>query len=156
MGKVQTRVGDQLSLYLRHLAWLGAKPKPPAGSPRAEKFDTSKAVSRIDQMKAANIVPRMPPLSAPHLFTWLTEMGLTGSDGMNVIPLPWREITAWSERTCIDLSPWESRIIRAASVAYVNETRRAEDETAAAPYHSGEVTAAEIRRECDVLDDVLG
>lgn len=122
----------------------------------AEQFDLAKAISRFDRMKADKVTPRMPPIGAPHLFQWLTEIGLTESSDSGLKPLSWREISAWVERTAVDLAPWEARLIRALSASYVAESRRAEDETAPPPYYTGEVSAAEVQREVNSLRGLLG
>jgi hypothetical protein len=97
----------------------------------------------------------MPPLPLPHMIERWSEIGLTGSNGMSATPLSWAEIAAWQTCTGIKLSPWESRLIRALSLAYVAQSRISEDETCPPPWR-GEVTEAEKAAEVAVLDSVLG
>lgn len=85
----------------------------------------------------------------------LTEIGITGSNGMGTVPLSWAEIAAWQTNTKVALSPWEARMIRALSVAYVNESRPAEDETYPPPWFGG-VSEAGKAAEIAILDAVLG
>jgi hypothetical protein len=96
----------------------------------------------------------MPDSLMPHIVDRLTEIGLTGSDGMSAKPLSWGEIAAWQTNTMIRLSPWEARLIRSLSAAYVAESRRAEDETCPPPWR-GEVTEAEKVAEIAILDAIL-
>lgn len=136
------------------MAWLHATPRPPAESPRHKTFDLAKALSRLDQMKKTGISPQMPDSPMPHVIDRLTEIGLTGSNGMSATPLSWGEIAAWQTNTRIRLCPWEARLIRSLSAAYVAESRRAEEETCPPPWR-GEVTEAEKAVELAILDAIL-
>lgn len=80
---------------------------------------------------------------------------MTGSNGMSATPLPWAEIAAWQANTGVRLSPWEARLMRALSIAYVHQSRISEDETCPSPWR-GEVTEAEKAAEISILDAVLG
>lgn len=151
MGKLQGRASRALTLYVRQLAWLHAVPRPPADTPRAKTFDLTKALSRLAEQKKQGVDPSMPPCPLPHMIERLTEIGLTSSNGMGTVPLSWAEIAAWQTNTHIALSPWEARLIRALSAAYVAESRSAEEEGCPSPWaEAGK--AAEIA----ILDAVLG
>ena len=136
------------------MAWLYATPRPPAESRRHETFDLAKALTRYAQMKKDGFVPQMPPNPMPHVIDRLTEIGLTGSNGMSAVPLPWGEIYAWQQNTHVRLSSWESRLIRSLSTEYVSESRRAECETCPPPW-LGEVTEADKAAEIAILDAIL-
>lgn len=140
---------------MQRLAWLNATPRPPAGSPRAKTFDLATAPSRIEQLRKDRIVPQMPPLPLPHVIERWTEIGMTSSNGMSATPLSWAEIAAWQANTCVRLSPWEARLIRALSQAYIAQSHISEDETCPPPWR-GDVTEAEKQIEVDILDAVLG
>ncbi|WP_243395567.1 phage tail assembly chaperone [Sphingomonas oleivorans] len=137
------------------MAWLNATPKPPEGTKRAEAKDRPPALSRIEQMKRDKITPRMPPNPAPHLITWLVEIGLTEEAGMGRGPISWQSIDAWCNRTSIDLEPWQSRLLRSLSTEYLAESRRAESENCPAPWRA-EVTEREKEVEVARLRMVLG
>ncbi|WP_093011186.1 phage tail assembly chaperone [Sphingobium sp. YR768] len=137
------------------MAWLNATPKPPPGSKRAAAKDQPPPVSRIDQMKRNKIVPQMPPNPAPHIITRLVEIGLTEAAGMGAGPISWQSIDAWCNRTAIDLSPWEARLLRSLSVSYVAEGRKAESENCPAPWRH-EVTDREKEVEVQRLQMLLG
>lgn len=137
------------------MAWLNATPKPPPGSKRAAAKDQPPPVSRIEQMKRSKIVPQMPPCPAPHIITRLVEIGLTEAAGMGAGPISWQSIDAWCNRTAIDLSPWEARLLRSLSVSYVAEGRKAESENCPPPWR-GEVSDREKEVEVERLQMLLG
>lgn len=137
------------------MAWLNATPKPPPGSKRAQAQDAPPALSRIDQMKRDKIVPQMPPNPAPHIIERLVEIGLTEAAGMGSGPITWQSIDAWCNRAGIDLPPWESRLLRSLSVAYVAEGRKAESENCPAPWRAA-VSEREKEVELARLRAVLG
>lgn len=97
----------------------------------------------------------MPPNPAPWILGWLIEIGLTEPAGMGVAPLGWATIDAWCNRTGIDLSPWEARLIRQLSTDYVVMSRTAESETCSPPWRA-EVTQREIETEHERLRLLLG
>lgn len=88
-------------------------------------------------MKADGVEPEMPPLSAPHLFDRLMEIGPVDFGGMDRVTLGWCTIIAWREATSTTLAPWEARLIRRASAEYLAETRRASKVDAVAPWGVG-------------------
>lgn len=106
-------------------------------------------------MKRDKIVPQMPPNPAPHIIQRLLEIGLAEAAGMGTGPVSWQAIDAWANRTGIILSPWEARLIRSLSVAYVAEGRVAESETCPPPWRA-EVSEREKEVELARLRAVLG
>lgn len=130
-------------------------PKPDARSKRARIEPTGPRLSRLDELKRQKITPVMPPNPAPHLIDRLIEIGLTEAAGMGAVPLSWREINAWCDRTGVDLQPWEARLIRTLSSIYLAEGRRAESETCPPPWRAP-VTARERETEEARLRMVLG
>lgn len=137
------------------MAWLNATPKPPPGSKRAQTVDQMPLISRIDKLKRDKITPGMPPNPMPHIITRLVEIGLTEANGMGASPLSWREINEWQRATGVVLSPWEARLIRSLSLAYLSEGRKAESETYPPPWRAP-VTQREIETEEARLRMVLG
>jgi hypothetical protein len=118
------------------MAWLHAKPKPDARSRRGKEEPAESRLSRIDDLKRKKINPPMPPSPAPHIIDRLVEIGLTEAAGMGSGPLSWREIAAWQENTSVQLEPWEARLIRRLSSAYLAEGRRAESENCPPPWRA--------------------
>ncbi|TCP71821.1 hypothetical protein [Sphingomonas sp. PP-CE-1G-424] len=105
----------------------------------------------MEDLKRRKIALQMPPKPAPHIFDWLIEIGLTEAAGMGAVPISSRELAAWQSNTCVRLAPWEARLIRELSKAYLAEGRRAEDETCPPPWgapvtaHDREIEEAQLR-----------
>ncbi|GGB21526.1 hypothetical protein GCM10011380_08880 [Sphingomonas metalli] len=93
----------------------------------------------------------MPPNIMPHVVDRLTEIGLTGSNGMAAVPLSWGEINEWERSSTVRITGWEKRLIRALSVAYVAEGHRAESDTCPPPW-LGEANEATKAAEVAALD----
>jgi hypothetical protein len=125
-------LGEELSLYVRQLAWLMAVPKDPKQKNLAS--DPKEPVSRFEQMKEDGFEPELPPVSAPHLITWLMEIGPVELAGMDRVPISWREIHYWKENAAVDLRPGEARLLRRLSSDYLAESRQAEKPDCPAPY----------------------
>jgi hypothetical protein len=136
------------------MAFLHAVPKPPEGSRRAKLADQTN-ISRLDRLKKDGATVQMPPNPLPHVVDRLVEMGLTEAAGMGLAPLSWLTIDAWQRTTGVELAPWEARLIRRLSLAYLAESRRAESETCTPPWRA-EVTQREIDNELASLQMVLG
>jgi hypothetical protein len=113
------------------------------------------ALSRMAEMKAKKIPVQMPPSPAYHLVEHFIEMGMSEAAGMGMVPLSWREINAWCDRTRVDLAPWEARLIRKLSTEYLAESRRAESENCPPPWRA-EVTQRELDVEQARLELLLG
>lgn len=137
------------------MAWLHATPKPDARSRRGREEPATARLSRIDDLKRKKINPPMPPNPAPHITDWLIEMGLTEAAGMGAVPISSCELAAWQDNTCVRLAPWEARLIRELSKAYLAEGRIAESETCPPPWRAP-VTQRELDIEESQLRMVLG
>lgn len=83
----------------------------------------------------------MPDCDAMHLVHYFFEIGPTVPAGMSEAPIPWSEIEAWEGRTGIELSAWESRVIRRLSVEYIDQIHKSRDPDCDAPFDSEEMTA---------------
>jgi len=116
------------------MAWLHATPKPPDGSIRAKMTGLPALVSRMEQAMKSGVRPKMPPNPLPHVIDRLVEMGLTEAAGMGTVAISWQTLAAWSSMTGIVLAPWEARLIRTLSAAYLAESRGAESENCPAPW----------------------
>ncbi len=155
MGKVQARLRRELTLYVRHMAWLNATPKPDERSKQARPEFERTRLSRIEQMKKDKVPILMPPNPAPGTVTRLMEIGLSEAAGMGSAPLSWLTIDAWQRVTSVILAAWEARLIRHLSVEYLAESRRAESENCPPPWRA-EVTLREREVEQARLESVLG
>lgn len=76
----------------------------------------------------------MPPCALPHIVARWIEIGMTEGGGMAPVALRWGDIVDWQTATGVRLGTWEVRTIRAMSVAYIAEGRRAEEETCPPPW----------------------
>jgi len=119
------------------MAWLHATPKPDADSARGRNEATHVKLSRLEAFRREKIEPPMPPNPAPHIVERLLEMGMSQAAGMGVAPLSWAEIVAWQVATMVRLAPWEARLIRRLSSAYIAEGRAAESENCPPPWYDG-------------------
>jgi hypothetical protein len=142
-------------LYVRHMAWLNAVPRPAEGASRARADVSAPKLSRAAQMRANGIRnPLMPPNPLPHVIDRLLEVGLSEAAGMGVGPVSWLTIDAWRRQTGAELMPWEARLIRRLSIEYVAEQRRAESENCPPPWR-WEVTEAEKKAEVASLRSIF-
>jgi hypothetical protein len=155
----QKRVGDELTLYVRQLAWLYSVPQlPPKVREAAEKSGQKiqpNSVSRYDEMTASNISPPMPPNPMPHFILWFTEIGMVEAGGMGSAPLSWREIVAWQDNVRIRLTPWQARMMRSLSVAYLAQKAKSELTTDPAPWSAGVTDSARAADEA-AIDAMFG
>lgn len=80
---------------------------------------------------------------------------MTLANGMGASPLTWSEIGEWQRQTYVELSPWEARLIRKLSIAYVAMHSKAGDENCPPPWKR-EVTERERDVEEAGLRALLG
>lgn len=125
------RLGDELSLYVRQVAWLHAVPKD---DKKPSLTDISEAQSRLKEMRVKGIDPNLPDNPAPYLVEYLFEVGPTVSAGMGPVILGWRDLQAWQELIGIDLAPWELRLLRRLSADYLSQSLKAEKPDCPAPF----------------------
>lgn len=159
MGGFQKRVGDELTLYVRQLAWLYSVPQLPpkvrqAAEKAGQKIEPNK-LSRWDEMTASNTVPKMPPCPMPHFIAWFTEIGMVEAAGMGSAPLSWQGIEAWQRLVGVRLSPWHARLMRSLSVAYLAQKANSELTTDPAPWTAG-VTPSQRAADEAALDAAFG
>lgn len=81
----------------------------------------------------------MPECGATHILEYLFEIGPTVPLGMSSGPVPFSEIEAWQRVTGIELSPWESRVIRRLSRDYLEQSFESRDPGCEPPFDSDEV-----------------
>jgi len=85
-------------------------------------------------MKRRRIEPQIPPNPAPHVIEWLGQLGFTEAGAAGAVALSWREIAEWKRLTGVPLAPWEAKLLRNLSSAYLAESRKAEDEACPPPW----------------------
>lgn len=82
-----------------------------------------------------DLTPDMPPIeSGQHLLGYLWEVGPVMGGGMAAYAITHTEIAAWCALCGLALQPWEARLLRRLSLAYVGESRRAEARDAKPPW----------------------
>ncbi len=102
MVKFFDGIGEELSLWVRHMAWLEASPD-------------DKSPSRADQIRKDGNELSMPGVSAAHVLDHLQEIGPAIAGHV----ITHAEIAAWQSNTGIELSAWEARMLRRLSVEYL-------------------------------------
>lgn len=144
MGKRSRRCVEQLTLYVRHRAWLEAAPsKGKDGKSRVETF-TAEEAEGTDRTELA-----MPPIDeASQPFYYLIEhLFRVGPSSAGEV-LSFREIEAWAGFNGYDLSGWEAETIRSLSAAYMSEHQQADDPKRVPPYSPAEpvIDRSEVSR----------
>lgn len=66
-------------------------------------------------------IPMPLPSAPPQLAAWLDELGLYQAGGMGIAPVSFSELAAWHSTHGHACLPGELALLRAASVAYVQE-----------------------------------
>lgn len=144
---------------MRQLAWLYSVPQLPpkvkeAAEKAGQKIEPNK-LSRFDEMTAGKVSPPMPPNPMPHFILWFTEIGMVEAAGMGSAPLSWREIEAWQRSVRICLTPWQARMMRSLSVAYLAQKAKSELTTDPAPWSASATPSARAADEA-ALDAMFG
>jgi hypothetical protein len=133
VGKFLEGIGDQFDLATRQVAWLNTAPVDERKAAlKSEKVP--EPMTRLQQMEADGIEPTMPPLPPGLYLDWLLELGPTEAAGMGAAAISWRTIEAWCIRTGNDPSPWESKLLRRLSSAWLAEADRARKPDCPAPW----------------------
>lgn len=72
----------------------------------------------------------MPECSALYLVEYLIELGVTYGEQA----VPYSEIESWQRQSGVELQPWESRVVKQLSEAYLSESHAARDPDAKSPW----------------------
>ena len=114
--------------------------------PEKDEKDKSKALprSRLEQLRRDkqddDYEPEMPPLDrAAYLVRYLFEIGPVQAAGMGSAPVSHGEIESWMHLTRVQLQPWEARLIRRLSLAFVNESGKAQRRDCASPWQAADL-----------------
>ena len=133
MGKFYEELSRELSLYVRQLAWLGTAPKP--RSAKQIKPDTdAEPLTRLQRMAIDDLAPDFPTIRTPWVIDWLMEVGPTDPGAMGAVPISWATIGQWQHCMCLDLPPWQARLLRRLSMEFVAETVRAREPDCPPPW----------------------
>jgi hypothetical protein len=99
-------------------------------------------------MLDAGIEPALPDNPHPPLVDYLMEAGPTVSGSMGEAALDWRDIAAWKELACVDLPPWQAKLLRRLSTEYLAERQAAVAPERPPPW-APDVTSSENRAAVD-------
>ncbi len=135
MGKFYAGVYDDLTLYARQMAWFNTKPRHPEKA-GVHKGPTKPAeLSRGQEIIERGGKPLMPEIEgAEYLIAHWQDLGIVISGGMGLSALSSQEILAWNECHGTMLQPWELRILRDMSRAYLVQLHESEDPDCPPPY----------------------
>jgi len=147
VGKRLKALADELSLYVKHLAWLHAVP-------RIEGDDSDEpGLSRLDQLTKEGKPVKLPPVTLPGVAETMFRIGPYEAGAMGAWPLSWGAIVNWQLGTGIQLSSWEFEVIHSLSEAYFGMGKAAEKIDCKPPW--GDASAIEIQVGA-VLDHLVG
>jgi hypothetical protein len=87
-----------------------------------------------------------------HLVEWLWDVGPTVAGGMGGAPVESRHLLDWQAETGVTLQPWEAKLLRRLSRAYLAESMDADKQACPAPWSTAPTPdkrkrIAEYRRE---------
>jgi hypothetical protein len=125
VGKFHGSLGEELSLHVRHLAWLNTAPREEGKRTLASRKPDDAPATRKQKMSAEDRAIPLPPCSAPCFVEWLLDAGPTEPGGMGEARLSWRSLRAWEDGAGIRLDPWQRRLLRRLSGDWLAESDRA-------------------------------
>lgn len=127
MGQFFAQTGEELTLFVRHVAWLKSRPRKPK-----QEGEAPTRLAQIEDNGGQAVYP--PIMHGQYLLDWLFEVGPVMLGGMAQAPLTFQEIESWARQTGRILSPWESQTMRALSQAFIAAGMEAEKPETPAPY----------------------
>ena len=122
-------------LYARQLAWFNTKPRHPekAGVPNGPTKQAE--LSRSEEIIERGGKPLMPDIDgAEYLVVHWQDLGVITSGGMGLSALSHQEILAWAQCHGTMLQPWELRILRDMSRAYLMQLHESEKPDCPPPF----------------------
>lgn len=153
MVKFLEGLSEELSLYVRHCAWLNAIPEKPENDKSKEP---NKPRSELFSEKLADgETLEMPPCDAFYMVAFLFELGPTVAAGMGNGPITHSEIAAWMDNTGIALNAWEARTLKRLSLEYLGESQRATAIDTPAPWLEAEYVTAAPNRKSEAVRNSL-
>ena len=134
MVKFYERAAEQLSGYIKQVAWLNTAPNPPP-SAKTSQATSNKTMTRLQQLEANARTPELPDAGpGAYLVGYLFDAGPVGQGGMGPATISHNEIAAWQNNTGIELTAWEARTLRALSADYIAASKDAQAHDAPPPY----------------------
>lgn len=113
------------------MAWLHATPKQPG----SKESQNQKSKCRIDLITENGGTVELPEFEvAAYLIDYWKDVGSVSQGGYSAAPLTAIEISAWQQMVGIQLNPWEFRVLREMSRAYLAYLHEAEEFECPAPF----------------------
>ena len=120
-------------MYARQLAWFNATPRPPDTAKKVSA--PAPKVSRGEEFIARGGRPLFPDVGdAEYIIAYWFDLGKIQSGGMGAAPLSALEISAWMTASGLCLAPWEFRVLRRMSEAYLAQLHESEKPECPPPY----------------------
>jgi hypothetical protein len=92
-------------------------------------------MTRLQTLRAQDAQPDIPPAGlGAYLLEHLFDAGPIVNTAQGSAALGWQDLQAWQHGTGIELQPWEARIVRALSHAYLGSAVAARAPDCPAPY----------------------
>lgn len=135
MGVFYEAIADELTPYVRAMAWWHAVPLPrPSKNPQPELPGSRK--SRMTIRIEAGGVPDLPPIPAAFTFLleYLFDAGPTSPSGTGSVALTWADLDAWQRGSGVSLPAWISRLLRRLSSEYLAQSVKAVAHDAPPPW----------------------
>jgi len=122
---------DHLDQYVQMLAWWHAIPDPPKGVPASIRRQ-----SRMELRLEAGGEVGLPeiPDELVQFIHLLFEAGPSTLVGENMMPVSWADLDHYQSCIGVRLPPWQLRLLRRLSVAYVKQLREAREPDAPPPW----------------------
>lgn len=126
MAKFYEAIADELTPYVRSMAWWHAVPVPKPSKHPAPELPGSRK-SRMALRLEAGGAPDLPPLPPPfaYLIEYLFDAGPTSPSGTGSVALTWADLEAWQRGSGVSLSPWTARLLRKMSSEYLLQSVKA-------------------------------
>lgn len=150
MGKFHEELGEELSLYVRQTAWLQAVPRAEENRSLATGGRKVEKKSRLEEFRDAGLFAPLPDNPAPWITDVLMEIGPTEAAGMDREIISWGTLGKWQTQMCVTLEPWQLRLLRRLSAAYLAESRKATDPKSPSPF----AIATRVARRAIVSDQL--
>lgn len=124
-------------IFVRLLAWYHARPaRDRTGGLQPTRLESI----RLDLRDPA-YEPEMPVvLAGEHIIECLFAIGPTLASGLGPCSLTYQEINAYMQSTGTHLQPWEIKILRHLSNAYVSESYKSTDANCPPPWQPRDVS----------------
>ena len=114
---------------MRHRAWLNAVPESTSESKKRNTLTRREAFVR----EGADVTA-IPECRAPHILSYLFEIGPTLSSGVGPVPITHGELHAWQMNTGTPLEAYEVRMLKRLSADYAHSVILSTKEDCPAPW----------------------